>query len=71
MKRSHLKPGEAAPTTGLYRIHHYAHRLPHDCFVKAGKILPPCNICGDRVRFESLAGEQPAPLEFDRDLKAS
>jgi len=65
----HFLPGDVAPRSGIYRVHHYAHRAPHNVIVIAGTILPPCKRCHDKVRFSSiLAGES---IESDVDLARS
>ena len=40
------------PTTGIYRITHAAHRLPHEVVLIAGGQFPRCSKCGDLVSFE-------------------
>lgn|GEM_PF-1636738 len=65
----HFLPGDVAPRSGIYRVHHYAHRAPHNVIVIAGTILPPCKRCHDKVRFSSiLTGES---IESDVDLARS
>ena len=64
-----FQPGDIAPRSGIYRAHHYAHRVPHTLIIMAGTILPRCKRCGDRVRFAPMvAGE---PIESDVDLAQS
>lgn len=46
-----LVPGIAAPDTGIYRVYHYAHRLPHGVVVVKGDVLPKCKRCGDKVEY--------------------
>lgn len=66
---SWLKSGAVAETSGLYRVHHYAHRSPHTVFVSAGTRLPECHHCGAKVQYAPLiAGEL---LETDQDLGSS
>lgn len=66
---SWFRPGMTAPASGLYRIHHYAHRMSHTVIVVAGTAFPRCKGCGDMVQFAPLiAGE---PIESDRDLAES
>ena len=63
---SWLKCGAIAQKSGLYRVHHYAHRAPHTVFIAAGTRLPECHNCGARVQYAPLiAGEV---LEGDQDL---
>jgi len=57
------KSGEQVPRTGLYRISHYQHRMPHEAVLRQGDVFPACNKCGERVTFklsskaESLADD--------------
>jgi hypothetical protein len=63
---SWLRCGAIAEKSGLYRVHHYAHRAPHTVFVNAGTRLPECHSCGERVQYAPLiAGEE---LNRDQDL---
>ena len=63
---SWLKPGVTVQKSGLYQVHHYAHRAPHTVMIVAGTALPKCRHCGYRVQFAPLfAGE---PIENDADL---
>ena len=43
--------GDNVPITGLYRVSHYQHRMPHDVVIKQGTVFPACNKCGTRVTF--------------------
>jgi len=47
-----FKPGEKAPQSGLYTvIHDQKHRQNHEITCIHGNRFPPCNHCGDHVRF--------------------
>jgi len=61
-----LHPGETVATTGVYRVYHHAHRLPHSVFVPAGTILPKCRRCGDKVEFGLLLESD--SISSDHDL---
>jgi uncharacterized membrane protein len=50
----------------VYRVHHYAHRVPHQVIIITGTILPTCKRCGDRVRYVPMMPAQ--PIESDADL---
>ncbi len=54
-----LRPGQVAPRSGVYRVHHYAHRMPHAVIVLEGDLLPECSVCGDRVRFVPMMAAEP------------
>ena len=62
-----LSAGTAAPRSGLYRVYHYAHRMPHTVIILEGDLLPPCNQCGPRVQFAPMAPAE--PIAKDSDFK--
>jgi hypothetical protein len=66
---SWFQPGMTVPRSGLYQVHHDAHRQAHAVMAVAGNKFPSCRHCGDRVQFAPLfAGE---PIETDHDLAMS
>ena len=66
------KPGDVAPHSGIYRVHHYAHRMPHSVIVLDGTVLPKCKRCGENVRFEPTVAAEPieADLDFGEEFVA-
>ena len=62
---SRFLPGAVAPRSGVYRIHHYAHRMPHLVIVTAGTVLPECKRCGDKVRFVPMVAAGPIHMDVD------
>jgi hypothetical protein len=62
---SRLVPGAIAPRSGVYRVHHYAHRMPHSVTVTAGTVLPECRRCGDKVRFAPMIPAEPISNDVD------
>jgi hypothetical protein len=40
--------------TGIYRVHHHDHRLPHEVTLLRGEFFPRCSQCGTAVEFELL-----------------
>lgn len=40
--------------TGIYRVHHDNHRLPHEVTLLRGESFPRCSQCGSAVEFELL-----------------
>jgi hypothetical protein len=40
--------------SGIYRVYHAGHRLPHEVTLLRNEIFPPCSKCGDSVSFELL-----------------
>ena len=61
-----LKPGQTAEQSGVYRVYHHAHRLPHSVYIPAGMVLPQCRRCGDRVEFGLVMASE--PVERDHDM---
>jgi hypothetical protein len=49
-----LAAGTTAPHSGIYRVYHYQHRLPHSVILLKDDLLPACHSCGDRVEFVEL-----------------
>lgn len=45
---------EEIPESGVYRVIHAQHRLPHEVTLIKGQSFPPCARCHDEVRFELL-----------------
>jgi hypothetical protein len=62
---SHFVPGVIAPRSGVYRVHHYAHRIPHLVTVTAGTALPKCKRCGDKVKFVPMVAAEPIAVDVD------
>ena len=54
--------GEPIEESGIYRVHHMAHRLPHEVSLFNGQAFPRCQNCKDAVTFELLHA---APAESD------
>lgn len=48
------KSAETIPVSGIYRVIHAQHRLPHEVTLIAGQIFPPCAKCHEEVRFQML-----------------
>jgi hypothetical protein len=61
-----LKAGDTTEQSGVYRVWHHAHRLPHSVFVPSGTVLPKCRRCGQRVEFGFILASD--PIERDHDL---
>lgn len=48
------KSSERIPESGIYRVIHAQHRLPHEVTLIAGQIFPPCAKCHEEVRFQMI-----------------
>jgi hypothetical protein len=44
--------GQTVPQSGIYRVTHAVHRLPHEVTLLAGEVFPRCGKCQDAVQFE-------------------
>jgi len=64
-----FKPGEKAPTTGIYTATHYQHRMPHEVFAVEGDRFPACRKCGDEPRFALVQSAH--HIDLDRDFSQS
>ena len=40
-----FKPGDEVPDSGIYKVTHDVHSLPHEVTCVKGKIFPPCKSC--------------------------
>jgi hypothetical protein len=56
-----FRTGEIIKESGIYRVHHSQHRLPHEVSVLQGQQFPRCARCNDAVMFELI---QAAPADF-------
>jgi cytidine deaminase len=59
-----FKSASTIPESGIYRVIHAQHRLPHEVTLIGGQVFPPCGKCREEVRFE-LVRELPE-LERER-----
>lgn len=44
--------GAPVPETGIYRVVHSTHRLPHEVVILRGQRFPKCQRCAESVLFE-------------------
>lgn len=54
MKEKTFSTGQTVPHSGIYRVLHAGHRLPHEVTLVAGEIFPRCSNCKDAVQFQSI-----------------
>lgn len=49
-----FKTGVPVPESGIYRVFHTSHRLPHEVTLFQENLFPRCSKCQDEVVFELL-----------------
>jgi hypothetical protein len=49
-----FRTGELIPESGIYRVIHEAHRLPHEVTLFSEQRFPRCAKCKDAVKFELI-----------------
>jgi len=64
-----FSPGDKVPQSGIYRVQHYRHRIPHEITILQGENFPSCHTCGQQVRFRLERAADHA--NRDRDLASS
>jgi hypothetical protein len=62
-RKAMYRTGQAVPESGIYRITHSEHRLPHEVTLLKDQKFPRCCKCADLVLFEPVAL---APTMVDR-----
>jgi hypothetical protein len=50
--RQRFRTGERIPSSGIYRVFHRSHRLPHEVTLLDGETFPRCLKCDTSVEFE-------------------
>jgi hypothetical protein len=53
-KRRTFRTGEPILESGIYRVIHKSHRLPHEVTLLQRQIFPRCAKCQDEVQFELI-----------------
>lgn len=77
MFRSANRPGERVEETGVYWVHHYAHRISHTARLNGSDKFPACQVCGEKVRFEKASQpmqesqQEAQPIEKYADFKTA
>ena len=54
MTASKYQTGELVTESGIYRVLHASHRLPHTVTICKGERFPRCAKCADQVKFELI-----------------
>ena len=52
MQALRFRTGLKIRQTGIYRVLHSKHRLPHEVTLLKGEYFPRCSNCGSAVQFE-------------------
>jgi hypothetical protein len=53
-QRLPFRTGERIPESGIYRVIHDTHRLPHEVTLFSDQVFPRCAKCQDAVKFELI-----------------
>ena len=56
MRKIRYQTGLTIPNSGIYRVIHKQHRLPHEVTLLADEKFPTCCKCEAKVEFELLMG---------------
>jgi hypothetical protein len=54
MTAKRFQTGHPVPESGIYRVIHAVHRLPHAVTICKGENFPRCAKCADLVSFELI-----------------
>jgi len=66
-----FSPNSEVPEDGIFWVHHYQHREAHLVQISRGEQFPPCQKCGERVRYERAIHDRLADhISFDVDFKS-
>jgi hypothetical protein len=49
-----FRNGQTIPESGIYRVSHSEHRLPHEVTLLRNQPFPDCAKCGEEVTFEAI-----------------
>ena len=66
MLRGRFKTGGMIPQSGIYRVYHRSHRLPHEVTLLKGEKFPKCQKCSEGVSFKLIRG-----LSYQKAIKDS
>jgi hypothetical protein len=50
-----FRTGQSVPESGIYRVTHGGHRLPHEVTLLREQTFPRCSKCANLVEFEPVA----------------
>ena len=69
MPDKEFRTGETVPKSGIYRVTHKRHRLPHEVTLLGGQLFPRCSKCKDAVEFHVV--RQAVPIQSDSSFKVA
>lgn len=55
VSKNEFRTGQRIRESGIYRVMHAEHRLPHEVTLLKGAQFPRCSKCKNAVRFEAIA----------------
>ena len=58
-----FRTGERITQSGIYRVIHRKHRLPHEVTLLINQSFPRCAKCGDAVKFRLVRGVKLQSME--------
>lgn len=64
-KRPTFRTGEKISQSGIYRVIHRKHRLPHEVTLLRDQHFPRCARCQDNVKFQLVRGAQIFEVEHE------
>lgn len=64
MSPNRYHTGDMVPDSGIYRVVHSQHRLPHAVTICKGETFPRCAKCADLVLFELIRGVE-CPFTYE------
>lgn len=67
VKQPTFRTNEVVPRSGIYRVRHKKHRLPHEVTLLRDQQFPKCAKCQNAVTFEllrAMKGEPDVSTEF-------
>ena len=67
-QRATFRTGERITRSGIYRVIHRKHRLPHEVTLLKDQIFPRCCKCQDQVEFQLARGVEDAN-EFSTHIR--
>jgi hypothetical protein len=53
--KDEYRTGQKIPESGIYRVTHDEHRLPHEVTLLKGAQFPRCSKCRNAVRFAAVS----------------